>query len=247
MTRRLIPNRTICILVTGFGPFPGAAFNPTQHLVSRLAHTRRPATAGLRLVTHVLPTSYTAVDEQLPALIEAHQPDAIVMFGLAGRTKAIRIEMLARNRITRVFPDIDRKMPQRASIKLGEGTRRGRASFVQLAAAVRASGLPARLSRDAGSYLCNYGYWRALDQPSQPANPRLVAFVHIPNIRSRGRTGGRSQPPSLDQLLRAAQAILITAAAVVRRTDQVRESGPDDTRDGITCHSMMMRRVNSTA
>ncbi len=32
------------ILLTGFGPFPGAPFNPTTPLVKRLAALRRPAT-----------------------------------------------------------------------------------------------------------------------------------------------------------------------------------------------------------
>jgi pyroglutamyl-peptidase len=214
---KLVPNRALCVLVTGFGPFPGAPSNPTQQLVTRLARLRRPATAALRLVTHVLPTSYAAVDQQLAGLINKHQPDAIVMFGVAGRSKAIRIETLARNRTTRVYPDIDRKKPRHASIKPGEGTRRGRAPFIRLAAAVRASGLPVRLSRDAGTYLCNYGYWRALEQQSR--GPSVVVFVHIPNMRHRRRPSVRSKSPNIDQLLRAAQNIVIAAAAVVRLQD----------------------------
>jgi pyroglutamyl-peptidase len=216
---KFIPNRALCVLITGFGPFPGAPSNPTQQLVTRLARLRRPATAVLRLVTHVLPTSYAAVDQQLAGLINKHQPDAIVMFGLAGRSKAIRIETLARNRITRVYPDIDRTIPQRASIMPREGTRRGRAPFVRLAAAVRTSGLPARLSRDAGTYLCNYAYRRALEQQSWAAGPRVVVFVHIPNMLCRRRTSVRSKFPNLDQLLRAAQNVVIAAAAAVRRQD----------------------------
>jgi pyroglutamyl-peptidase len=225
---KLLPNRALCVLVTGFGPFPGAPSNPTQQLVARLARLRRPATAGLRLVTHVLPTSYAAVDQQLPLLIDKHQPDAIVMFGLAGRSKAIRIETLARNRIARVYPDIDRRIPQAASIVPGEGTRRGRAPFVRLAAAVRASGLAARLSRDAGTYLCNYGYWRALEQQSPAASLRLVVFVHIPNTRRRGRTSASSKTPNMDQLLHAAQNILIAAAAAAKRQNQASVNGQSE-------------------
>lgn len=219
MNAKLIPNRALCVLVTGFGPFPGAPSNPTQQLVARLARLRRPATAALRLVTHVLPTSYAAVDQQLPGLIDKHQPDAIVMFGLAGRSNAIRIETLARNRTTRVHPDIDRQIPPRASIIPGASNRRGRAPFVRLAAAVRVSGLPARLSRDAGTYLCNYGYWRALEQQSRAAGAPVVVFVHIPNVLRRRRTSVQSRPPNLDQLLRAAQNVVIAAAAAVRRQD----------------------------
>jgi pyroglutamyl-peptidase len=214
-----LPNQALCVLVTGFGPFLGAPSNPTQQLVARLARLRRPATAALRLVTHILPTSYAAVDQQLPALIDKHQPDAIVMFGLAGRSKAIRIETLARNRIARVYPDIDRRIPQATRIVPGEGTRRGRAPFVRLAAAVRASGLPARLSRDAGTYLCNYGYWSALERRSRAVTPRLVVFVHVPNMRRRWRPSARLKSPSLDQLLRAAQSIVIAAASSVQRPD----------------------------
>jgi pyroglutamyl-peptidase len=40
------------ILVTGFGPFPGAPFNPTGPLVERLARLRRPALANTKIVLH---------------------------------------------------------------------------------------------------------------------------------------------------------------------------------------------------
>jgi hypothetical protein len=34
------------ILITGFGPFPGAPYNPTINLVERLTRLRRPALAA---------------------------------------------------------------------------------------------------------------------------------------------------------------------------------------------------------
>ena len=75
----------LTILITGFGPFPAAPFNPTEALVRRLARVRRPAFAEVRLVPHVFTTSYEAVDRDLPLLIARHAPDAILMFGLAAR------------------------------------------------------------------------------------------------------------------------------------------------------------------
>ena len=71
------------ILLTGFGPFPGAPFNPTGPLVERLARLRRPGLADVKIVAHVFPTSYAAVDRDLPKLIAKHKPDALLMFGLA--------------------------------------------------------------------------------------------------------------------------------------------------------------------
>ena len=75
----------LTILVTGFGPFPGAPFNPTGPLVKRLARLRRPSLADVKIVGYVFPTSYAAVDRDLPRLIARHKPDALLMFGLAPR------------------------------------------------------------------------------------------------------------------------------------------------------------------
>ena len=63
MSVRSKHNRAIRLLVTGFGPFPGAPFNPTQLLVARLAKRRRPALADVDTLVHVFPTSFAAVDK----------------------------------------------------------------------------------------------------------------------------------------------------------------------------------------
>lgn len=97
-------NRKSCVLITGFGRFPGAAFNPSGPLARKLARIRRPALSGIELVGHVFPTSYAAVDRELPLLLKQHQPDVVLMFGLATRSKVLRIETRARNALSR-FPD----------------------------------------------------------------------------------------------------------------------------------------------
>ncbi len=79
---------TATILITGFGPFPGAPYNPTEPLVGELLRRRHPALAGVRRVAHVFHVSYQAVDRELPELLAREQPDVLVMFGLAARTPA---------------------------------------------------------------------------------------------------------------------------------------------------------------
>jgi pyroglutamyl-peptidase len=128
----------------------------------------------------------------------------------------LRIETLARNRATRIFPDIDGVTPKRGAIAHNAGAMRGRAPFARLAAAARAAGLPARLSLDAGRYVCNYSYWRALETATQSGGPAVVAFVHVPNLRKRQRRVGHSTSPTIDQLLRSAQSIVIAAAAAAK-------------------------------
>src|SRR2546426_69247 len=82
---------TASSLIPGFGPFPGAPHNPTDPLVGELARRRHPAFAGVRRVAHVFRVSYEAVDRELPELLAREQPDVLIMFGLAVRTKHIRI------------------------------------------------------------------------------------------------------------------------------------------------------------
>ena len=201
------------ILVTGFGPFPRAPVNPTVALVARLA--RAAHRRGIDCVSHVFDTSYAAVDRELPALIAAHRPDAIVMFGLAAGRKGVSIETFARNRANPWFPDAARATPPRGAIAPGaSGHVRGRAPFMRLIAAARATRVRTALSRDAGSYLCNYVYWRALEAAARPGGPRLAVFVHVPAVAAKFRPRGRRRKLTLDALVRAGWAILL---AISRR------------------------------
>jgi len=171
-----IPRMTT-LLVTGFGPFPGAPYNPTIKLVRALARLRRPALAGTKIVTHIFTTSYAAVDRDLPALIAQHKPDALLMFGLHGRAEAIRIETRARNALA-LLPDANGKGLRRGVIAPeAPSAKRLPMPAQRLLAAARAAHVPAVLSRDAGRYLCNYLCWRAVD-----SGVPLAAFVHVPRV-----------------------------------------------------------------
>jgi len=204
------------VVLAGFGPFPGAPFNPSALLVEALARRRRPALAGIELITHVFATAYAAVDRDLPGLF-AIKPDIVLIFGLAGRRRDLCIETRARNAVSVLFPDANGHRPQFDVIARGEPrSRRGDAPFVRLLGAARQLDVPARLSRDAGRYLCNYAYWRALER-TRDGEP-LVQFVHIPSVRlnSRRRYSER-RPLSLPPLVAAAEALLIALVAASRR------------------------------
>ena len=201
------------VLITGFGPFPGAPFNPSAALAKALARRRRPALAGIERATHIFATTYASVDRDLPKLF-AQKPDIVLMFGVAGRRRQLCIETRARNAVSLLFPDASGHRPLRGVIKLhGPAALTGNAPFARLAGA---AGTKARLSRDAGRYLCNYVYWRALEQV-RGTRP-LVQFVHIPPVSTKPRRRRRAKkPPTLAQLLKAAEAILIALIAASRR------------------------------
>src|SRR6478752_8813852 len=103
------------ILITGFGAFPGAPFNPTQPLVARLLRLRRPAFDEVELSGHIFPVTYKAVDRELPELLKKHRPQALLMFGLASRTTHVRIETRARNAVTMLWPDAEHARVRKGS------------------------------------------------------------------------------------------------------------------------------------
>jgi pyroglutamyl-peptidase len=206
------------LLLTGFGPFPGAPYNPTGPLVARLAKLRRPALEGVTIVPHVFTTSYAAVDKELPALIAHHRPDALLMFGLAGRAKWLRIETRARNALA-MLPDATSASLRRQTIAPG-----GPAALVMpaparhLLAAAQQAGVPVKLSRDAGRYLCNYLCWNAADVVARAQGPRLAAFIHVPPVSlTRSRPRANAARFTLDDLTRAGTRILMAMAAAARR------------------------------
>src|SRR3954468_2917835 len=130
----------VTILITGFGRFPGAPFNPSGLLARAVARRRRPALADIRRVVHIFETSYAAVDRDLPKLIAQHKPDIVLMFGLAARTPHVRIETRARNARSTLFPDVTGYRPDERAIAPGKPDARGAASFARLLGAARASG-----------------------------------------------------------------------------------------------------------
>lgn len=216
---------TATILLTGFGPFPGAPFNPTGPLVRRLAGRPCSGLRDMRRVAHVFATSYQAVDQELPALIARERPAALIMFGLAPRSRHIRIETRARNALSGRVADASGHIPAARMIVPGTGaTLRLAVPAQALVAAVRAIGLSATLSRDAGEYLCNYLCWRAGCAAERNGGPRLIAFVHVPKVHQarvrvpRARRLLRRQPRpavALADLVHAGEAILRAVRATL--------------------------------
>jgi pyroglutamyl-peptidase len=199
------------VLITGFGRFPGAPFNPSGPLALALARRRRPALADVRRAVHIFETSYAKVDRDLPKLIARHKPDILLMFGLAARTPYLRVEMRARNAMSILFPDVSGFRPMDRAIAHGRSDARGRAPFARLLGAARTTGMRSRLSRDAGRYLCNYVYFRALEA-SRSGTP-LALFIHIPPVARGPRRPGRKRRVSHAALVRAGEAILLALLA----------------------------------
>ena len=208
---------SLTILVTGFGPFPGAPFNPTGLLAQRATRARRPALADVKIVTHIFPTSYAAVDRELPSLIAKHKPDALLMFGLAPRASTLRVETRARNTLA-LLPDAGGASLGRWTIAIGKpASIKLRTPGRALLAALRGLRPRATLSRDAGRYLCNYLCWRASEKASTSTRPRFTAFIHVPPVRRGPRRKRDKALASLNDLTVAGTRALVALIAAARR------------------------------
>ena len=152
-------------------------------------------------------------------LIAREARTIVLMFGLAARTRHVRVETLARNVRSRVQQDVAGFLPADDMIVPNAPPVLAlRVPAPSLVAAARAGGVSAALSRDAGRYLCNYLCWRASEAASAPRGPRFVAFIHVPNVRPGPALPSRRRlmPRTLGDLVGAGEAIMLAMLAAAR-------------------------------
>ena len=142
------------ILLTGFEPFADWPVNSSWEAVRHLAARRRG------VVAERLPVDHVRAAEAIRELVEAAQPEIMLLTGLADDPVA-RLE-----RYGRAGP---------LSPHGGPPVRRGRWPWAVARRAVSARGLAMRFSGDAGGYVCDTTYWAALGTGAP-----LVAFLHLP-------------------------------------------------------------------
>ncbi len=173
------------VLLTGFGPFPGVAENPSAWLVETLAEQPPSPEYDGELHARVLPTEWEAT-ALMPRLYETLQPHVMIHFGLSERAKTFRIERSAHNRAA-LRADARGAMPSGRVIR-PEGPDRFDTKLPAgaLAAHLKSCGLAAVTSRSAGGYLCNFLYYHSLDWARRQKGARLVVFVHVPHPSGQG-------------------------------------------------------------
>ncbi|VVB46339.1 Peptidase C15 pyroglutamyl peptidase I [Beijerinckiaceae bacterium RH AL1] len=195
------------VLVTAFGAFPGARTNPTLAILARLERSRgRLARLGIDLHGLALPVVYDALAPALRTAAAASRPDAVLHLGLAGRRRWLSVETRAVNRAGPLHPDAAGRRPAQVLAPGGKPVLRATWPSARLRAALARAGHDARLSIDAGDYVCNATLYRSLAAGLAPR----VGFLHVP------RPGGRL---TLDAMTEAALALILemTRAALPRR------------------------------
>jgi pyroglutamyl-peptidase len=210
------------ILITGFGPFPGAPSNPTMRIVRHLMRLKRAGLADVIRLGRVLPTEWGMLQGFRQTLNQS-QPDVVLMFGLAGRRRTVTPEARAINLAGRLRTDAAGRTPaSRHLSQAGPSHRHGSIDPLRMVAEMKRAGIAADVSQNAGDYLCNALYWTALET-GVPA-----IFVHIPRPRNLKRPRGQQKRalsdttkpnrtrPTMATVERAARHAMLFALASVR-------------------------------
>lgn len=211
------------LLVTGFGPYPRVRVNPTGVIARRLGASRRLARLGVEVTCAVLETSYAAAGAAVPPLLADVDPDACLHLGLAPRERQLRVETRGENRTRRLSTDVRGRRPARRALRPdAPASLAGTPRAAVLLARLRRAGLAARLSNDAGAYLCNAMYFWSLDEARRAGRARAVVFVHLPwpAPRSGTRPAGRRRAGAaipLAALVRALEDVAVDLVVEARR------------------------------
>jgi pyroglutamyl-peptidase len=202
------------ILVTGFEPFGGETVNASWEAARKLESWRHGDYAA---VTRLLPCAYDASVKELVRAIETLRPDALLMTGQAARRAVVCVERFARNLDDAPAPDNDGALRRALRISRGAPDRlEAAAQVTTIARAIKEAGIPARVSRNAGGFVCNHLYFGALQHLSDKRSAIPAVFVHLPvtpEQTPRGANLKRLTPAKAADALRAA------AAAMVDRSD----------------------------
>jgi pyroglutamyl-peptidase len=159
---------------------------------------------GIDVRVAELSTTYAAIESELLPAIGEHEPDALLMIGVAGRARDIRVETRGLNRVSLLLPDAAKARPERLALARGSLARTTTARPHRQVATLRRHGFRARASIHAGLYLCNASYFTALGG----AIP--VLFVHIPKPgRALGGTPSRRRLSWHDRLTAALADIAV--------------------------------------
>lgn len=212
------------LLVTGFGPFPGAPVNPTEKLIEALAADPAALDGLAEFRTEVLPVEYAAVPGRLDALGAEFAPDIAIHFGLSAEAQGFTLEKRAQNVVATGRPDNAGDLPAETTIMPGGGDLAATLPLEPIHAALAAKGLPVSWSDDAGGYLCNYLFYLSCARLRAAFAPCMAGFIHVPPLRTPGE-GGPANAMSLDELLAGALAVIETCVGEWQRRSRPHFAG----------------------
>jgi pyroglutamyl-peptidase len=166
------------VLVTGFEPYGGRGSNPAYDTM-RALDGRKIGAADI--VGRALPVAIASIKSNIGALLEEISPSAVISLGLWPGEPMIRLERIGVNIADFEIADNEGAICRDIQVS-GNGSIARLASLPlrTIEQELLASGIPARLSSTAGTFLCNaclYGFLEAIDRQARYIP---CGFIHVP-------------------------------------------------------------------
>lgn len=204
------------ILVTGFEPFGGETLNPSAQVVDGLPDS----IAGADIVKLILPVVRGEGAVQVAQALEEHQPRAVLSVGQAAGRSTISLERVAINLDDYHMEDNGGNCPQDERVVAdGPAAYFCTLPLKEMAAAIRAEGIPAELSLSAGSFVCNHVFYSLCHLLATGYPGIRAGFIHIPYLPAQ--VVDKPGQPSVDGALsrRAVEIAIRTLVELLEREE----------------------------
>ncbi len=193
------------ILVTGFDPFGGEKINPAIEAVKLLPDTIE----GAEIKKLEIPTEFDKSAEVVRQAIAEFHPDYVLDVGQAGGRAELTPEKVAINYDDGRIPDNNGFQPMNRTIHEDGQT----AYFTQLpikamVQAIRAAGIPARVSTTAGTYVCNHIMYQVQYMRDKEFPNINAGFIHIPYLTSQVVDKPGTPSMSLEEIVKGLNAAI---------------------------------------
>ena len=201
------------ILVAAFDPFGGEKINPALEAVKSLDDT-----IGEHQITKLeIPTVFHKSKQVIEQELEQQNYDAVLVIGQAGGRFELTPERIGINVDDARIPDNEKNQPIDQSIQAeGDAAYFSNMPVKRMVEAIKAAGVPARLSNTAGTFVCNHIlYQLGYIQATRFSNIRF-GFIHVPYVPEQVTDKPNQPSMSLETMVKG----LTAAIRVIDQQDE---------------------------
>jgi pyroglutamyl-peptidase len=171
---------------------------------------------GVSLTIVVLPVAYARTAEALRSAVRTAEPDVVICFGQADGRTGISVERFAHNLDSAEPVDNDGVSSGAEIDPAGPVAYSSTLPVAAIVAALRADGIPAAESRDAGGFLCNHVFYVLMRMLEEERPGATAGFVHVPLLPEQALDKNAASMP-LETLVRAARVVVRAATTSASR------------------------------
>lgn len=170
------------VVISGFEHYDDVSVNPSYEVPRILSEQGIGGLdgVGLSISTVGLPVSFSKAWPLLSETIEEAKPDIVIATGLKRAARGVLLERCATNIMDSSKPDIDNAAPSLVSIDPdGPAAYWTRLPLRAILGEFTHDSIPATLSSDAGTFVCNSLFYNLLNWASSQ-DKVLAGFVSLP-------------------------------------------------------------------